>query len=103
MTSRKPFAAAAGLATPEFRGETGHGVAIAADMCVDLLLRGNVRPQFRQVEQLIDGYELEIGGSGNVFACQMAKLGVSTTVFGAAGLDPFGDHLVKRLADQGVD
>ena len=27
-----------------------------ADMCVDLLLRGNVRPRFGQVEQLIEDY-----------------------------------------------
>jgi sugar/nucleoside kinase (ribokinase family) len=91
------------IAMPKTAGGKGRGVAVATDMCVDLLLRGNVRPQFRQVEQLIEGYELEIGGSGNVFACQMAKLGVATTIFGTAGQDAFGDHLVARLASEGVD
>ena len=46
-----------------------------ADMCVDLVLRGNVRPHFHQVEQLIDAYYLELGGSANIFAAQYAHLG----------------------------
>lgn len=50
-------------------------VFCVADMCVDLVLAGNVRPQFHQVEQLIDTYTLELGGSANIFASQFAKLG----------------------------
>ena len=78
-------------------------VAVASDMCVDLILAGNVRPQFGQVEQIVDSYHLELGGSANIFACQMAKLGASTAVIGKVGPDQFGEFVVKRLKESQVD
>ncbi len=78
-------------------------VALAADMCVDLVLAGNVRPRFCQVEQLIGDYSLEIGGSANIFACQMSKLGARAAVIGRVGQDVFGNFLKDRLAQAGVD
>jgi ribokinase len=78
-------------------------VALVADMCVDLIIRGNVRPRFHQVEQLVTDYELDIGGSANIFACQMAKLGLRTKVIGKVGKDTFGAHLLQLLAREGVD
>jgi ribokinase len=78
-------------------------VGLVADMCVDLIVRGNVRPRFQQVEQLVTDYELEIGGSANVFACQMAKLGLRTKVIGKVGKDTFGAHLFQILVQEGVD
>lgn len=39
------------------------------DMCVDLVVTGDdVTPQFGQVEKLVGNYELERGGSCNIFA-----------------------------------
>lgn len=76
-------------------------VAVASDMCVDLVLRGNVRPQFHQVEQLIDDYCLELGGSANIFAAQMAKLGARAGVIGFVGNDAFGSFILDRLRDAG--
>ncbi len=78
-------------------------VALAADMCVDLILRGNVRPQFHQIEQLVDDYCLEIGGSANIVASQLVKLGATVGVLGVVGADPFGAFLLERLAGLGVD
>jgi ribokinase len=78
-------------------------VATVADMCVDLILRGNVRPQFGQREQIVDGYCLELGGSANIFACQMAKLGARTAVIGYVGSDFLGDFILRRLTESGVD
>ena len=78
-------------------------VAVASDMCVDLILAGNVRPQFGQVEQIVDSYHLELGGSANIFACQMAKLGARTAVIGKVGPDQFGEFVVKRLKESQVD
>ncbi|MEW5979763.1 MAG: sugar kinase [Acidobacteriota bacterium] len=77
-------------------------IALAADMCVDLVLKGNVRPQFQQVEQLVKEYSLEIGGSANIFASQMAKLGARVCVIGYVGLDLFGDFLLHRLRETSV-
>jgi sugar/nucleoside kinase (ribokinase family) len=78
-------------------------VATAADMCVDLILQGNTRPQFGQREQIVNSYCLELGGSANIFATQMAKLGARTAVLGYVGSDPFGDFILQRLMESGVD
>ncbi|HWR50118.1 MAG TPA: carbohydrate kinase family protein [Bryobacteraceae bacterium] len=78
-------------------------VLCAGDMCVDLLLRGDVRPRFGQVEQIIEDYRLELGGSSNIFASQFAKLGGSVCVIGWVGADAFGDAVVAKLADAGID
>ena len=78
-------------------------VALVADMCVDLILSGDVRPKFAQFEQLIDDYYLDIGGSSNVFACQAAKLDLRTAVIGRVGDDEFGRLVRTRLGEQGVD
>lgn len=78
-------------------------VAVAADMCVDLVLRGNVRPRFDQVEQLIDDFWLDAGGSANIFASQITKLGGVAGVVGWVGRDVFGRFLMNRLRELGVD
>ncbi|HEY1902781.1 MAG TPA: carbohydrate kinase family protein [Terracidiphilus sp.] len=78
-------------------------VVTAADMCVDLILQGNTRPQFSQHEQIVSSYCLELGGSANIFATQMAKLGAHTAVLGYVGCDAFGDFALQRLKDCGVN
>jgi ribokinase len=78
-------------------------VLCVADMCVDLVLRGNVRPRFQQIEQLIDDYWLELGGSANIFASQFVKLGGRAGVIGWLGADPFGDLALARHRELGVD
>jgi ribokinase len=75
-----------------------------SDMCVDLILTGSdVTPQFGQVEKLIADYTLEMGGSANIFACQSAKLGLRTAVLGRVGKDSFGQLILQRLEECGVD
>jgi sugar/nucleoside kinase (ribokinase family) len=78
-------------------------VLTVADMCVDLMLAGNVRPQFHQVEQIIGDYFVELGGSANIFATQMAKLEVRVGVIGWVGGDAFGPFLIEKLRAAGVD
>jgi ribokinase len=78
-------------------------ILTVSDMCVDLILNGNVRPQFHQVEQLIEEYELELGGSANIFATQFAKLGGLVGVIGCVGEDLFGDFALDGLQTIGVD
>lgn len=81
-----------------------YDVITFSDMCVDLILSGtDVTPQFGQVEKLIDDYTLELGGSCNIFACQCAKLGLRTAVVGRVGDDSFGQLVVTRLQQAGVD
>ncbi len=78
-------------------------ILCVADLCVDLVLTGNVRPRFGQFEQLIDDYALELGGSANLFASQFVKLGGRAGVIGRSGCDPFGDLALARLQSLSVD
>jgi ribokinase len=78
-------------------------VLSVSDMCVDLVLSGNIHPQFKQVEQLIESYSLEMGGSANIFASQFAKLGGKSGLVGYVGKDGFGSFLLEKLKESGVD
>jgi ribokinase len=74
------------------------------DMCVDLIVTGHdVVPQFGQFEKLVEDYELEMGGSSNIFACQSAKLGLHVGILGRVGDDDFGRLVLRRLVESGVD
>jgi ribokinase len=74
------------------------------DTCVDLIMSGkDVTPQFGQVEKLVEDYFLEMGGSCTIFACQAAKLELRTSVLGKVGQDSFGELILRRLKDSGVD
>lgn len=84
-------------------GNPPFDVLTVSDMCVDLILRGNVRPRFGQQEQIVGSYSLELGGSANIFASQIARLGLRSGVLGYAGSDLFGDFAVRRLTECGVD
>ncbi len=78
-------------------------VLAVSDMCVDVVLTGNVRPQFHQVEQIIGDCSLELGGSANIFAAQLAKLGAHAGVLGWIGKDLFGDFCLQQLKNCRVD
>jgi sugar/nucleoside kinase (ribokinase family) len=78
-------------------------VLTVADMCVDLVLTGDVRPRFHQIEQIVDNYELELGGSANIFASQLVKLGAKAGVIGWVGQDAFGDFVFQKLRAIGVE
>jgi len=78
-------------------------VVTVADMCVDLVLTGDVRPRFHQIEQIIENYELELGGSANIFASQLAKLGARVGVIGRVGQEAFGEFVLQKLQGTGVE
>lgn len=73
------------------------------DLCVDLILSDkNIIPEFGQKEKMVGDYSFEMGGSCTIFACQTAKLGLTTVVYGTAGEDSFGELIIKTLDDAGV-
>jgi ribokinase len=72
-------------------------ILCVADLCVDVILRGNVRPRFGQVEQFIDDYSFHLGGSATIFAGQAAKLGATVGIIGAVGQDLLGRFVVEQL------
>jgi ribokinase len=76
---------------------------LAADLCMDVILQGNTRPQFSQVEQLIGDYALELGGSATITAGQFANLGGKVGIMAVVGDDLFGQFLLEGLQKLNVD
>jgi sugar/nucleoside kinase (ribokinase family) len=74
------------------------------DLCVDLILSGgDIVPEFGQVEKLVGEYTLEMGGSCSIFACQAARLGLKVAILGRVGRDAFGELILARLTEAGVE
>src|ERR1700730_5664088 len=86
------------LIAPSMRKSKRLDVLSVSDMCVDLILQGNVRPQFSQVEQIIDNYVLELGGSANIFISQMVTLGAKADVIGWSKSEPRAWMIWPKLA-----
>ncbi len=79
-------------------------LVVLGDCNPDLILTGeDVEPRFGQVERLIDGAELTIGGSGSIVACGAARLGLRTAFAGVVGDDLFGHFMLEALEERGVD
>ncbi|HPN84165.1 MAG TPA: sugar kinase [Victivallales bacterium] len=80
-----------------------YDIICVGDLCVDFIVRGNVRPQFNQVEKMIDDYSIEMGGSSGIFASGFAKLGGSIAIVGMSGVGVFDKFIKEKLLDAGVD
>lgn len=78
-------------------------ILIPGELNPDLILRGDVTPQFGQVEKLVDDANLAIGSSSAIFACGAARLGLRVAFVGKIGPDEFGDFMVRRLQAYGID
>ena len=78
-------------------------VLVVGDANPDLILSGDVVPRFGQVEQLLDGADLVIGGSGGILAHGLARLGRATRLVAATGSDTLGDLMRQLLSAAGVD
>lgn len=80
-----------------------HDIITALDINVDVLVSlDNKTIEFTQKEKLIHDYAVEMGGSSCIFACQAAKLGLSTAGIGTIGNDSFGKFVLNKLKDSGV-
>jgi ribokinase len=77
-------------------------VAVVAELCADMLFRGDVRPVYGQVEQFVDDYQIELGGSAAIFASQFTRLGGRVALHGVVGEDLLGRFLRERLAGLGI-
>jgi ribokinase len=74
-----------------------------ADLCIDILIDAQVKPEYGQVEQLADQYAIDLGGSVGIFASQIAKLGGSIGLVSKIGDDPQGRIILHSLQNAGVD
>jgi sugar/nucleoside kinase (ribokinase family) len=78
-------------------------VIVVGDLNADLVLTGDVAPQFGQVEKLVDDATLTLGSSAGIFACGAARLGLKTALISKIGDDTFGHFLLTELKKRNVD
>jgi sugar/nucleoside kinase (ribokinase family) len=78
-------------------------VIVVGDLNADLVLTGDVVPQFGQVEKLVDDATLTLGSSAGIFACGAARLGLKTALISKIGDDTFGHFLLTELKKRNVD
>ena len=70
---------------------------------ISSLVGDEVVPAFGQAERLVDDARLVIGGSGAIFACGAAKLGLRVAFAAVVGDDVFGRFMCDQLQAHGVD
>ncbi|MBI5951074.1 MAG: carbohydrate kinase family protein [Chloroflexi bacterium] len=76
---------------------------VAGEINPDLILSGNVIPEFGQVEKLVDSASLAIGSSSAIFACGAARLGLKVAFIGVCSDDVFGRFMLDEMQKRGVD
>ncbi len=78
-------------------------ILVAGEINPDLILSGNVIPEFGQVEKLVDSAALTIGSSSAIFACGAARLGLNVAFIGVCGDDVFGRFMLDEMSKRNVD
>lgn len=76
---------------------------VAGEINPDLILSGDVLPEFGQVEKLVDSAVLSIGSSSVIFACGAARLGLKVAFIGKCGNDVFGRFMLDEMQKRNVD
>jgi sugar/nucleoside kinase (ribokinase family) len=80
-----------------------YDILVPGEINPDLILTGDVVPEFRQVEKLVDSAALTIGSSSAIFACGAARLGLRVAFVGVCGDDIFGRFMLDEMQTRGVD
>jgi len=83
--------------------DTTYDLLVAGEINPDLILSGNVTPEFGQVEKLVDTAALTIGSSSVIFACGAARLGLKVAFIGLCGEDVFGHFMLDEMSKRAVD
>ena len=78
-------------------------ILIAGEINPDLILSGDVMPEFGQVEKLVETASLTIGSSSAIFACGAARLGLKVAFIGVCGDDVFGRFMLDEMSKRNVD
>ncbi len=82
---------------------TDFDLMVLGEINVDLILGPEARPIFGQVEKLVEDATLTVGGSGTIFACGAATLGLRVAYCGVVGDDFFGRFMMDALHARGVN
>ncbi len=72
-------------------------ILVVGEINPDLILTGDVAPEFGQVEKLVDSAMLTIGSSSAIFACGAARLGLKVAFIGICGDDVFGRFMLDEM------
>jgi len=83
--------------------EKAFDILVAGEINPDLILTGDVLPEFGQVEKLVDSAVLAIGSSSAIFACGAARLGLKVAFVGVCGDDVFGHFMLAEMRKRDVD
>lgn len=83
--------------------DTSFDLIVAGEINPDLILSGNVIPEFGQVEKLVGSATLTVGSSSAIFACGAARLGLKVAFIGVCGDDVFGRFMLDEMQKRGVD
>lgn len=76
---------------------------VVGEINADLLLYGDVTPEFGQAEKLMKDAVLTLSGSSAIVAHGAAKLGLCVAFAGKVRADTFGVAMVRMLAEAGID
>jgi sugar/nucleoside kinase (ribokinase family) len=76
---------------------------IPGEINPDLILSGDVEPQFGQAEKLVESATLAIGSSSVITACGAARLGLKVAFIGVCGDDLFGRFMLEEMQKRGID
>jgi sugar/nucleoside kinase (ribokinase family) len=82
---------------------TPFDILVAGEINPDLILTGNVEPEFDQIERLVDSAALTIGSSSVIFACGAARLGLKVAFVGMCGEDVFGRFMLQEMKKREVE
>ena len=66
-----------------------YDVVVVGELNPDLIVSGDVIPEFGQVEKIVERAVLTIGSSSAIFACGAARLGLRVAFIGKVGDDIF--------------
>jgi sugar/nucleoside kinase (ribokinase family) len=80
-----------------------YDILVAGEINPDLILSGNVTPEFGQVEKLVASASLTVGSSSAIFACGAARLGLKVGFIGKCGDDSLGRFMLEQMQAHGVD
>jgi len=83
--------------------DTSFDILVAGEINPDLILSGNIVPEFGQVEKLVDTASLTIGSSSVIFACGAARLGLKVAFIGVCGDDVFGRFMLDEMSKRNVN
>jgi sugar/nucleoside kinase (ribokinase family) len=78
-------------------------ILVAGEINPDLILSGDVTPEFGQKEKIVDAATLTIGSSSVIFACGAARLGLRVGFVGVCGADLLGHFMLNEMTQHGID